>query len=166
MTYILRPALPEDEPFLWEMLYYAAHMNEDAGVSVSDARDNPDLRSYVSGWGRETDIGVIAVSNERPIGAAWVRLHTEESEKTIAYLDDNTPELAVAVHPDHAGRGVGTAVVRGVLDAARGLFPAVVLSVRAENPAKRLYEHLGFQVVREIVNRVGGRSYVMSISLR
>ena len=165
MDNVIRPALPEDEPFLWEMLYYAAHMNEEVGVLALDAKHNPDLRHYVSGWGRDNDVGVIAISTDHKIGAAWVRLLLGQ-EKTIAYLDDTTGELAVAVHPDHAGKGVGTALLRSVLEAARPIYPAISLSVRAGNPAKRLYERLGFQVVRESHNRVGGRSYVMTIALR
>ena len=28
MTYEIRPAVASDQPFLWQMLYYAAHMDE------------------------------------------------------------------------------------------------------------------------------------------
>ena len=36
-----------------------------------------------------------------------------------------------------------------------------MLSVREANPARRLYERMGFVVVQTIVNRVGGASFVM-----
>jgi ribosomal protein S18 acetylase RimI-like enzyme len=41
------------------------------------------------------------------------------------------------------------------------MHPAIVLSVREANPARRLYERMGFAVVDIAVNRVGGSSYVM-----
>ena len=65
------------------------------------------------------------------------------------YVDDETPELAIAVLPDHRGRGLGRRLLRELLDAAGGRFGAVSLSVRAENPAWRLYERTGFRVAVE-----------------
>jgi hypothetical protein len=62
MNYTIRFASAADELFLWQMLHYAAHMDED-GEAVESARTNPDLRDYVSGWGeRAGDIGVIALA--------------------------------------------------------------------------------------------------------
>jgi ribosomal protein S18 acetylase RimI-like enzyme len=37
----------------------------------------------------------------------------------------------------------------------------VALTVREGNPAIRLYQRAGFVVIEEIVNRVGGKSFVM-----
>jgi ribosomal protein S18 acetylase RimI-like enzyme len=164
-SFVIRHAQPSDEPFLWEMLYYAAHMAEDGAVSGFEAKVHPDLRRYVIGWGRASDVGVIAMRDGRPIGAAWVRLFLG-NDKTGAHLDDHTPELAIAVHPDHIGQGVGTVLLRELFELARGRYSAVVLSVRMDNPAKRLYDRLGFTVVRETSNRVGGKSYIMSKSFR
>ena len=42
-TYTVRPAVKEDEPFLWEMLYYAAHMidNGKSRLYVGDPEGPP-----------------------------------------------------------------------------------------------------------------------------
>ena len=62
MNYTIRSASAADEPFLWQMLYYAAHMDED-GAALESARTHPDLMDYVAGWGeRAGDIGVIALT--------------------------------------------------------------------------------------------------------
>lgn len=167
MNSIIRAAVKYDEPFLWEMLYYAAHMDEDGEAPFGDAQRNPDLTKYVKDWGCEMDVGCVALEAEsnQPIGAAWIRLLIG-NEKTISYIDDFTPELAIAVRPDYIGRGVGTQLLMHVLDAAKKRYSAVVLSVRTTDPAKRIYERLGFVVVGKTANRVGTESYTMLIQLK
>jgi ribosomal-protein-alanine N-acetyltransferase len=54
----------------------------------------------------------------------------------------------VAVAPDHQGRGIGRALVRGLLAVADAEHAEVFLEVRTDNvPAHRLYETEGFTVV-------------------
>ncbi|MEH2303022.1 hypothetical protein PQG02_06435 [Nostoc sp. UHCC 0926] len=36
MDYSIRPLTQEDEPFLWQMLYEAAHMVEEGNLTVPD----------------------------------------------------------------------------------------------------------------------------------
>jgi len=167
MNSIIRRATKDDEPFLWEMLYYAAHMAEDGEVSPQAAKKDPDLLKYVQDWGRETDIGCIALEPEshQPIGAAWIRLLIAD-QKTTSYVDDVTPELAIAVLPEYLGYDVGSLLLKHLLEAAKHFYSRVVLSVRATNPAKRLYERMGFVVTGEIANRVGTESLNMVIQLQ
>jgi ribosomal protein S18 acetylase RimI-like enzyme len=165
MPYTIRPATAADEPFLWEMLYHAAHMAEDGATSARAARADPFLAQYVQGWGRGGDLGVIALDpSGQPIGAAWARRLPGASQGDSA-PHGHSAELAIAVLPAYASQGIGTRLLMALLEAARGVYPAIVLSVRADNPARRLYERMGFVVVDEIVNRVGGRSLVMRIDL-
>ena len=160
MNLMIRPTQSTDEDTLWVMLYYAAHMQRDGATSLFAARDVPYLARYVAGWGRPTDLGVIGICAQEPVGAVWSRLLIGE-EQTPSYIDDETPELAAAVLPEFVGQGIGTRLLTAYLDLARALFPAVVLSVRAENPAHRLYQRIGFQTVDSIINRVGGNSCTM-----
>jgi ribosomal-protein-alanine N-acetyltransferase len=54
----------------------------------------------------------------------------------------------VAVAPEHQGRGIGRALVRGLLAVADAGRAEVFLEVRTDNePAHRLYESEGFTVV-------------------
>jgi ribosomal protein S18 acetylase RimI-like enzyme len=165
----LRPATRADEPFLWSMLFEASHAAED-GLAGRDAlRVVPELARYVEGWGLATDVGTIAEVPDGDggvvgIGAAWVRLLTGD-QAGYAHVDDQTPELAIAVAPGRRAGGLGTLLLDGVLDAARGRYPRVCLSVRADNPARRLYERVGFRAVEggEVPNRVQGTSITMVI---
>ena len=163
----IRPLKQDDEPFLWHMLYYAAHMSEDSETSPDTAhaaKNDPGLQKYVQGWGRETDMGVLALHplDQRPLGAAWIRLLMEE-KKISPLVSDGTPELAIAVLPDYLGKGIGTQLIEHLLEAARHVYPAVMLSVRKNNPARYLYERMGFEIVDTTINRVGSESFVMCI---
>ena len=54
----------------------------------------------------------------------------------------------IGVDPAHQGRGIGRALLRGLLAAADALHAEVFLDVRTDNePARTLYESEGFTVV-------------------
>ena len=153
-----RPVYLIDEPFLWEMLYYAAHVDEEPDSSVEKARNNPFLTKYVTHWGQPGDLGVIAyeVGTLQLVGAAWLRVFVGE-DKNCDDIEDGTPELAIAVVPSSTGKGIGAQLLTHLFNTAATSYPAVYLSVRATNPAKRLYERFGFVVIGELTNRVGGQ---------
>ena len=163
MTCEIRLATVEDEPFLWEMLYEAAQMAKDGAVSADEARAHPYLARYVAGWGLPGDVGVVAADavDGRLLGAAWARQLGHPPEED----GDATPEVAIAVRPELRGRGLGAQLIGGLFDAARPLYPALGLSVREDNPARRLYLRCGFREVGTITNRVGGASSVMRADL-
>lgn len=161
----LRATNAEDEEFLWRMLFYASHSNDEPGVCPMDIRANPDLVGYIEGWRVAGHPGVVAEVEGRPSGAAWLRLLGEADRSNPVFVDDATPELAVAVEPGREGGGIGTAMIGRLVGDSRGRFPALVLSSRAQNPAIRLYQRLGFEVVEEMTNRVGTPSVKMLIRM-
>lgn len=164
----VRTAAPEDEPFLWKMLFEAAHMAENGATSVRDAQAHPELARYVQGWMRPGDFGVIAEDRSgTPLGAAWVRLWTEH-ERGYGYVQDDVPELAIAVEREHRSRGVGRAMLTRLLELMQGEgTPGISLSVRAGSSAQRLYEQMGFVRVpgTDVANRAGSLSFCMMRSL-
>jgi len=165
VSYLFRRAGADDVDFLWVALYHASYAAQLGIVDPEALHDHRELARYVDGWGRRTDdVGVVAVDadTDGPVGAAWLRLLTGDG-KGFGYVDDRTPELAIAVLPGHRGRGLGERLLREVLDAARGTFDAVSLSVRADNPARRLYERAGFRPVPAA--DAGSRSVTMRIPL-
>ncbi len=162
LDYTIRTAVTEDETILWQMLFYAAHMDEEAEKTVADAYSNPALAIYVEQWGRPGDLGSIAMQSRQAIGAAWLRLFPANA-KAYSQTDPATPELAIAVLPEFSGQGVGTTLLWHLLTAARPHYPAVALNVRADNPALRLYQRLGFEIVGTMINRAGTESYDMRL---
>jgi ribosomal protein S18 acetylase RimI-like enzyme len=100
-----------------------------------------------------------------PVGAAWTRLLRQaDGNAGYGWVDDATPELAIAVDPSQRRAGLGTAMLNRLLcDAQAAGFPGVSLSVRNNNPARQLYERVGFRVIggSEATNRVSTTSLTM-----
>ncbi|BAY88471.1 GNAT family N-acetyltransferase [Tolypothrix sp. LEGE 11397] len=166
MDYVISPITPEDEPFLWRMLYEAAHLSEEGNLTMEDLMNNPELAKYVKNWDYEKDTGYVAslLPSYQQVGAAWLRLLTEEN-KGYGYVNNETPELAIAVLPEYRNHGIGTQLLHHLLAIAPAYYPSISLSIRSSNPALHLYQRLGWQVVEgtEIINRVGGTSFIMKI---
>jgi ribosomal protein S18 acetylase RimI-like enzyme len=144
----IRPATPDDEPLLWEMLYLALFVPPGKPPLPRDLVQDPELARYVRHWGREHDLGAVALhpTQGEPIGAAWLRLW-DGVERGYGFLDARTPELSMAVLPAYRGQGVGTRLLARLLGAADERYEAVSLSVATDNPAVRLYQRFGFAVV-------------------
>jgi ribosomal protein S18 acetylase RimI-like enzyme len=146
----LRLLTKADQPLLWQMLHQALFVPLGLERPPFAIVYQPELARYVAAWGRTTDLGFVAEDTEtkRPVGAAWVRLLADE-ERGYGYVDKDTPELSIAVLPDYRGKGIGSALLTALLDAAAERFPAVSLSVSRDNPALRLYTRFGFTVVSD-----------------
>lgn len=144
----LLPISDDDLPFVREMLYEAAFWRQESGgPPIDEALRKPDLARYVEGWGRPGDRGLVARVSETPAGAAWVRLFNDE-DHGYGYVDDRTPELSLAVAEEHRGCGIGRCLVIAMLTQAHlDGAPHVSLSVEPDNPARSLYESLGFTPV-------------------
>lgn len=146
----LRPLTPQDQEFLWEMLYQAIYVAPGSPPLPRSLLQQPDLAHYAAGWGKPGDLGRLAVLTEsgQPIGAAWLRLFPAE-DPGYGFVAETIPELSAAVVPEFRGQGIGAAMISDLIQAARNLYPAVSLSVSQGNPAQRLYERLGFRLVKQ-----------------
>lgn len=57
--------------------------------------------------------------------------------------------MQVQLIPRWQGQGLGTLLLRRIVDEARNARTTLRLNVLKANPARRLYEQLGFVVVKE-----------------
>ncbi|HLO84562.1 MAG TPA: GNAT family N-acetyltransferase [Nostocaceae cyanobacterium] len=166
--YIIRPITLTDENFLWQMLYEAAHLSAE-NKTIQDAMNHPELRKYVENWGQKSDLGFVAAlaKNYQPVGAAWLRLFTGNNQG-YGYINDQIPELAIAVLPEYRNQGIGTQLLTHLINAAKTNYPAISLSSRSSNPALNLYQRFGWQVIEgsEKINRVEGISLTMKLNLQ
>ena len=141
----LRLASGDDLELLKRALFEAVSWNPERELPPYEFTiAHPELARYHEGWGRRGDLGVIAERDGEVVGASLCRLFTAD-DHGHGYVDDETPELAVAVWDGHRGEGVGTQLVEAIEGAARDAgFTRISLSVEADNPALRLYERLGY----------------------
>ena len=72
----------------------------------------------------------------RPVG----RLYVDRSGGETRILD-------ITILPQHRGRGLGSALLRGVMQESEASGLPVIIHVEQHNPARRLYERLGFETV-------------------
>jgi ribosomal protein S18 acetylase RimI-like enzyme len=147
MLYFIRSIEVADQPFLWKMLYHALFVPPDAPPLPKEIIFKPELAKYVENWRLDGDTGSIAVlaENKTPIGAVWLHMF-KSSNPGYGYINDDTPELSIAVLPEYRGRGVGTKLLTKLFSQVRDRYPAVSLSVSSNNPAFRLYCRMGFEV--------------------
>jgi GNAT superfamily N-acetyltransferase len=138
---------PNDEPTLRDILYLALYVPPGSPAPNYAVVAQPELARYVSGWGRRGDDGLIAfASNGDAVGAAWLRLWSED-DQGYGFIDTRTPEVSVAVRPYARGCGIGTQLLQRLFQRADESYDGLSLSVSVRNPAIRLYQRLGFMLV-------------------
>ena len=141
MGTVIRRGGAQDLRFLRDMLHHAYYWRARVPGSL--------VSRYVRGWGRAGDTAVVALDGGFPVGAAWYRVFSAD-EPGYGFVDEQTPELAIAVVPSQRGKGIGEQLLLALMERARQAgYSALSLSVEPGNPARKLYERHGFRVVEE-----------------
>jgi len=156
---VIRPAAEDDIDVLWDFLAMAAYE-----PAAEAAKAVPSVAKYLIGWPRPGDFGLIAERSGTIIGAAWARRFSAEELK-FPYGDEETPKVSISVIPNARGQGVGEKLMRALIGEAARYGFGLSLSVRPDNPARRLYERLGFRDIpgSAVTNRSGGVSIGMTL---
>lgn len=136
----LRPADAADRPFL-ERVYAESRAEELRPVPWSDAEKDAFLRSQFAAQDayyrrHYPRCAFFVVERDgRPIG----RLYRDDRPDEIRVVD-------LALLTSERRRGVGGRLLQAVLDEAAAAGLPVRIHVERTNPARRLYDRLGFQV--------------------
>ncbi|REB05149.1 GNAT family N-acetyltransferase [Sporosarcina sp. BI001-red] len=163
MNYSIRPLEVRDVPFLWEMLYQSIYVPEGHQAPRREIVKEQSIAKYLEDWGSDHDYAFIALDGQNhPVGAVWIRIFNYENAG-YGFIDDVTPELGMAIMPQHRGYGVGKDLLAKIIDFARSNgYPALSLSVGPINKvALQLYEKSGFQKVYQD----DGGSWTMKVEL-
>jgi ribosomal protein S18 acetylase RimI-like enzyme len=139
----LRPITPEDETFL-ARLYASTREMELAQTNWSDEQKamfcrmqfNAQTTDYQRNY-PDASFDVI----ERDGMAAGRLLVLREDEK-IHVID-------IALLPEHRGAGIGTKFLRELQEEAKAAGKKLSIHVEIFNPARRLYDRLGFKQIEE-----------------
>lgn len=140
----------EENEFLKKMLYESIFIEKEKKPPMEVLLNADELKKYHQHWGRNGDKAFIAIDHHRtPVGAAWFRLYTNE-EKSYGFMDDQTPELGIAIEETVRNKGLGTQLMKAIIEEAKkDEFKTLSLSVDKKNEhAYQLYLKQGFEVVR------------------
>jgi ribosomal protein S18 acetylase RimI-like enzyme len=148
---VFRLSSRADPAFLTEMLYEAVNWRDDGAEerpSLDATLAVPQNARYITDWGRPGDVALCALDRrDEPVGAAWYR-HFPATAPGYGYVADDIPEISIGVYPEFRRQRVGSLLLGALTARARrDRERALSLSVHSENPAKRLYARLGFEVV-------------------
>ncbi|WP_232275175.1 GNAT family N-acetyltransferase [Paenibacillus sp. 481] len=149
--YRIRPVTELDIPFLWDMLYESLYTPPGEEPFPREIIQEPFLVKYVADWGRTGDVGFIA-QNEKGerIGSITCRLFAEPN-KGFGYVDEQTPELGMAIATAYRGQGIGTALMSALFaEAKQQGVKALSLSVDPHNQVVRMYKRFGFKEVEVV----------------
>ena len=143
MIVSLRPAVPDDEPFLHEV--YASTRTEELAVTGwDDATKQAFLEQQFRAQHDYYRANYTGASYDVVLvdGAPAGRLY-------VARWDDEIRVMDVALLARFRRKGVGGVLMRRLLDEAAGDGKPVTIHVERENPALVLYERLGFELVED-----------------
>ncbi|HEY1742239.1 MAG TPA: GNAT family N-acetyltransferase [Granulicella sp.] len=88
-------------------------------------------------WFNPQEVSLIIADG---VDVGWVQLRSESDSIFLG---------SIYIEPLMQRKGVGTRVIRAVLDDASPHFRSVTLAVMKINPATALYERLGFKITHE-----------------
>ena len=143
---ICRPLFKEEYAQLPDFLYEAIFLPEGVTPPERSIVLRPELALYYEDFGKGcADLSMAAEEDGKLVGCAWARIMPD-----YGHVDNDTPSLAAAVLKPYRSRGIGAALLKGLLESLRAHgFQKASLSVQKENPAVHLYRRLGFKVIRE-----------------
>ena len=93
-------------------------------------------RSF-AGWFKPDEVSIITADGT---DVGWMQ---QRQDRDAIFLG------SIYVIPTMQGKGIGTHVIRTLIDLAAARSQAVTLAVMKMNPAVSLYERLGFRVMSE-----------------
>ena len=139
----LRPITPQDEPFLARL--YASTREQELAQSNWSGEEkgrfcrmqfNAQTADYKRNY---SDASFDVIEHD---GAAAGRLLVLRDEGKIHIID-------IALLPEHRGAGLGTKFLRELQEEAKAAGKKLSIHVEQFNPARRLYERMGFKQVEE-----------------
>ena len=143
---VIREIRPEEIPLLNDFLYEAIFIPEGVPAPPRSIIEHEDLQVYVRDFGKKADDRcLVAEVDGKIVGAVWTR-----GMDDYGHIADGIPSLAISLYKDCRNQGIGTELLREMLQLLRrDGYPKVSLSVQKDNYAFRMYQKAGFKVLKE-----------------
>jgi ribosomal protein S18 acetylase RimI-like enzyme len=143
---VIREIRYEEIPLLNDFLYEAIFIPDGVPAPPRSIIENEDLQVYVRDFGKKADDRcLVAEVDGKVVGAVWTRVMND-----YGHIAEGIPSLAISLYKDHRNQGIGTTLLRKMLQLLRrDGYPKVSLSVQKANYAFRMYQKAGFEVMKE-----------------
>ncbi len=143
-TLAVRPALPQDEVFLYEL--YAAIRGPLFALAPITPTQREDLlrmqfRAQLSSYTQQFPNSCyhVVLLDSKPVGRLWVA----PGDGAFLLVD-------IAIHPSLQSKGLGTVLIQRLQQEAQNLKLPIRSTVDRFNPGSlKFHQRLGFQIVRE-----------------
>ena len=130
----LRQATVADTKFLWDV--FRVSMKD----YITQTRGEWNEQKEESQFRHQLDLPAAQVILSKNLEVGFI----------MAPIKDNAREIhTICIVPEHQNRGIGTEVICSIIAEAGTQKMPLYLSVLKVNPARRLYERLGFEVIEE-----------------
>jgi len=148
LPYVLRPATPDDEPFLFD-LYRTTRTDGQGAIQLDDG--GVLLRIQYLGQQKSYEAQFPTLKHDIILvdGRTAGRVMVAPQESEVRFVD-------LALLPEYRNLGIATVLIRELMNEVARVGKPARMHVARDNRARRLYERLGFEVVGE-----NDSSYVM-----
>lgn len=148
--YIIREIKPSEIPLLADFLYEAIFQPDEQNRLPRDVIKQPELQVYIENFGGADDHCLVAECDDKIVGAVWTRI-IAGAVRGFGNVDDETPEFAISLYPEYRNSGIGTALMKQMLQhlTIKG-YRQVSLAVQKDNYALKMYQAVGFFVIDEL----------------
>jgi ribosomal protein S18 acetylase RimI-like enzyme len=149
MKYVIREIHQSEIPLLKDFTYEAIYQRDENNPVSRDILNRPELKVFYEKFGKPDDLCFIAEVDKKIVGAVWTRILSGPT-KGFGNIDDETPEFAISLCKEYRGKGIGTALMKSMLDLLkqRG-YKQTSLSVQKDNYAIKMYQAIGFCIIKE-----------------
>ena len=146
MEYTIRKMTVLVYPLLSDFLYEAIFIPDGIKPPPRDIIASPELQIYIERFGTsKDDFALVAEIERKIVGAVWVRIMND-----YGHIDDETPSLAISLHKEYRGKGMGSNMMKEMLSLLKTHgYKRVSLSVQKANYASEMYRKIGFEIIKE-----------------
>ncbi len=110
MNYIIRDMKPEEYPLLSDFLYEVIFIPEGMQKPDRTIIHQPELALYIEDFGQADDICLVADAGVTVAGAIWFRIMND-----YGHVGEDTPSLAIALFEEYRNQGIGTVLMKAML---------------------------------------------------
>ena len=145
-NYLIREIRSDEIPLLEDFLYEAIFIPEGTNPPPKSIINSEELQIYIRDFGMFPDDNcLVAETDGKIVGAVWSRIMND-----YGHVGDGIPSLAISLYKEFRNKGIGTELLRQMLQYLRHIgYANVSLSVQKENYATNMYVKAGFAIVKE-----------------